>query len=775
VTARRALATLALVIGLAHLPFLASSLEDIDSVNFALGVRDFDVADHRPHPPGYPAYIAAGKAVAAVVGALPGSRPASTVEARSLSLLSLAAASGVVFVLFRVFAAPARVRAVGAPPWTRLDVPALAALALTMTCPLVWTLAVRPMSDLPGLAVVVAAQACLASAWWWQTPAPDGDRRLTPEAVAASGRMIVLGAFVAGLAIGVRSQTLWLAVPLLLAVLADRIGRGVAGAMIGAGMTFTIGVLAWLLPLLVASGGPAAYLVAFGSQAGEDIVGGEMLYLNPTPRLAVAALIHTFVDPWEHVALATAVLVLAALGVGRLLRLDRRTLVLVTVATGPYLGFHLLFQDTSFTRYAAPLIPAVAYLATHGLALLSVRAIPVGATVLSSAAVVVGTSILVEYARTPAPAVQAVALVNGAARTEPPSALGLHQTFQRPLEAEVVTVGPQLPSPPRREWLELARFWTTAGPEPVWFLSDPRRTDLALVDPQSRRDVTEIRWAAASRRVFGGLRPAAADWIRLAPPRWFAEEGWALTPETGGMARLMGRAPHLGAITARVRREPGEMRLLIGGRNLAGPTDPVVRFAVAVDGRPLTAWETPPGFFLQTLRVPAGDLNGDGPWAALTVQATPVAGDAPLAASIEQFDLQTPDTLMWAFDEGWHEAEYSPALGIWHWTSARARLRILGATSAVRVAMEIESPLRYFAQPSRVRALAGAAELSASTVTASQSWSFDVPADVLAAAGGVVLIETSQTFTPAERGGPPDRRALGLRVFRVSVNAHGLR
>jgi hypothetical protein len=241
------------------------------------------------------------------------------------------------------------------------------------------------------------------------------------------------------------------------------------------------------------------------------------------------------------------------------------------------------------------------------------------------------------------------------------------------------------------------------------------------------------------------------------------------------MARLMGRAPHLGPITARVRREPGEMRLLIGGRNLAGPTDPAVRFAVAVDGRPLTEWETPPGFFLRTVRVPAGDLNGDGPWAALTVHATPVAGDAPLAASIEQFDLQPPETVMWAFDEGWHEAEYSPALGIWHWTSARARLRILGATSPVRVAMEIESPLRYFAEPSRVRALAGTAELSASTVSASQSWSFDVPADVLAAAGGVVLIETSQTFTPAARGGPPDRRALGLRVFRVSVNTHGLR
>ena len=61
-------APLALIFALAHVPFLAASLEDIDSVNFALGVRDFDVATHRPHPPGYPVYIALGKAATAIAG-----------------------------------------------------------------------------------------------------------------------------------------------------------------------------------------------------------------------------------------------------------------------------------------------------------------------------------------------------------------------------------------------------------------------------------------------------------------------------------------------------------------------------------------------------------------------------------------------------------------------------------------------------------------------------------------------------------------------------------
>ena len=96
------LAALAVIFALAHLPFLATSLEDIDTVNFALGVRDFDVATHRPHPPGYPVYIFLGKILTAAVGAAMDA-PQSAIEARALSLLSLLAALAAVFALYAVF------------------------------------------------------------------------------------------------------------------------------------------------------------------------------------------------------------------------------------------------------------------------------------------------------------------------------------------------------------------------------------------------------------------------------------------------------------------------------------------------------------------------------------------------------------------------------------------------------------------------------------------------------------------------------------------------
>jgi hypothetical protein len=773
VSPRRALLALALAVGLAHLPFIASSLEDIDSVNFALGVRDFDVADHRPHPPGYPVYIALGKAMAAAVGALSESIAPSTLEARSLSLLSLVAALGVTFLVFRVFAAPRRTRA-ETPPWETLDVPALATTALTLTCPMVWALAIRPMSDLPGLALALAAQACFLTAWWWQTTPEDGDSRMSPDTLAASGRMIVLGALVAGLAVGLRTQTFWYTVPLLGVVLVDRIGRGVAGAIVGATMTFTIGTLAWAVPLLVASGGLGPYLAALGTQAGEDFASGEMLYSNPAPRLVAMALVHTFVDPWDSVPLASVVLALAAAGTLRLLARDRRTLAVVAGLSLPYLLFHLLFQDTSFTRYATPLVPVVSFLAVQGVGLVSARAVAPAVAALTLWAVALAAPTLIEYAATPAPAARVVAAMNAEAAAAPPAALAMHQTFRRPLQAETVHVAPALPAPPRREWLELAAFWKEGHTGAVWFLADPRRSDLALIDPQSRRDVSELRWAPASRRIFGDMRPAAVDWVRMTPPRWFAEEGWSLTPETAGMARLMGRGPHLGPIAARVRREAVPQRVLVGGRNLAAPGDPSARFALALDGRPIAQWDVAPGFFLRTVDLPAGALAGDGAFATLTLQSTAVAGEAIIDTAIEQFDVQPLGTLMWGLDAGWHEAEYTPALGVWHWTSERAALRLVGFATAVRVDLKFESPLTYFAAPSQVKAIAGSREIASSAI-AGDRWSFDVPLDALEAAGGVITIETAQTFVPAERGGGADRRQLGLRIFDISIDPVGLR
>jgi hypothetical protein len=765
-------AVLLVVAGMAagHLTSLPTTLEDIDSVNFALGVRDFDPGQHRPHPPGYPVYVALGKAATAVTrAAWPDGRP-DRVEARALAALSLAGALVLVWLVARVSAtfAPGGEGRNGQPWLTRRA--ALAAL-LFAACPLTWYLAARPMSDVPGLAAACAALACLGLAWWRQHPASDGSRRLTAPEMAASGRMVVLGALLAGVAVGFRTQTLWVTAPLLVLVLADRAGRGLAGALLGSAVAFTAGALAWGIPLLVASGGLNAYLAALGSQAGEDFAGVEMLYLNPTPRLAAFALMRTFIWPWDHVLLASAVLAAAAAGAIVLLVRERRTVLAVAAITLPYLAFHLAFQDTVFSRYALPLMLPVTFLA-------AVAFDAAGRTGVVAAAGLAAWSLSVAvpqqraYAERGSPTAHLFDRVADEAAAGAAPTLAMHQALQRPLEAETRELGARLPSPPRREWLELVRHWRTGAMGPVWFLADPRRTDLALIDPEARRDRDDFTWGIPSLSMFGGMRPEDVSLVRMRPPGWFAAEGWSLTPETAGMARLMGRGPHLEPVNAYVRRRGEAALAVVGGRNLGAAGDPAAQFTLAVDGRDIESWEVAPapGFFLRRVALPAGVLAGEGPFATLSLRSAPAAGSATVPTSIEQFDLQSPGVLMWAYGEGFHEPELDNTRArSWRWMSERAVLEVPQTAGDVTLVVRGESPLTYFAQPSTFEVRAGQQLLGRVELRADFTVRIGVRRPTLEAAGGQLVLTTTQTFAPAERDGSADRRRLGLRLFSVEV------
>jgi hypothetical protein len=751
---RKAAAALALAFVLAHLPFLPSSLEDIDSVNFALGIRDFDVARHQPHPPGYPVYIGVAKTAVAVLGRFSGEIERSTLEARAMGWISLAGAAIAILLLYRLLASFVD------------ESSALAATALTAACPLFWYMAVRPMSDMAGFAAALAALACAARAWVEQgSKVPGLQSSRVPR--FQSGQLIVLGSLLAAIAIGFRSQNAVLTLPFLVVVLMDRIGKGVAGALLGGSMAFAIGALAWGVPLIVASGGPSAYLAALGSQAGEDFAGVDMLSVNPSPRLAADALLRTLIYPWDAMPLGVIVVVLAAIGVGVLVVRDRRALVALSAITLPYFFFHLLFHDMEFVRYALPIVPGVAFLAVCGVEGIARRAsLPIVAG-LAIWAVAIATPIVSAYAAEPSPVVRAVRAM-GESAPGTGAVLGMHQTFQRPIEAETLDLPHRLPAPPRREWLELARYWRDGNTAPVWFLADPRRTDLALIDSHCRVDRRDFAWRFSSLSQMGGMRPAGVHWYQLTPPGWFAEEGWALTPETAGIARSMQRGPHLGPIRAWVRRRAGAARMVVGGRHLGGAQDPAVVFAASIDGRDVATWRTGPGFFLHVFDLPAGALGSGNGLAALEVRSSADNG-ASVPTAIEQFDLQSAGSLMWGFADGWQEAEYNPRVGLWRWASERSALRFFDATTPVRVRLQIESPRRYFDQAPTVRLTAGGRVLAEAHPESGFTIEALVPIEVLNAANGLLVLETDRVFVPAERGGPPDQRHLGLRVFGVDI------
>ena len=129
---------LALIYFAAHLPFLAPSLEDYDSINFALGLR------------GSPVYILLGRALLAPIVAVAPALGATEAEALTLALWSALAGLVAIVAAASVFAACATPRSARAPMW---------AAALLASAPLFWISGLRPMSDLVGL----AAELCLAT------------------------------------------------------------------------------------------------------------------------------------------------------------------------------------------------------------------------------------------------------------------------------------------------------------------------------------------------------------------------------------------------------------------------------------------------------------------------------------------------------------------------------------------------------------------------------------------------------------------------------------
>jgi len=729
----------------AHLPWLAPSLEDIDSINFALGLRDFNPAEHQPHPPGYPVYIAIGRVMLAAIRAARPELPQVAAEALALSLLSaLAGAFAVVLggLLFRALASRTSLDAAAARRTARW------ATVLLAVCPLFWLTAVRPMSDMPGLAAAFGAQALMLSG------------RLAPAA------------FMAGLALGIRTQTFWCTAPLLAWVLFEGRRSGWRDPARATAMAVA-GVLVWGIPLLVATGGLAAYLAALGTQAGEDFAFVDMLWANPTPRRLAFGLLHTLVLPWASVPLAVAVLVLAAIGAVVMALRDRPALATLVVAFAPYAVFHLVFQETITVRYALPLVAPVAFAVARTCALsggfMNVAAAPLAALLL-----VAGMPALIAYGRDVHPAFRAIADAERRAEDAPPGLVTSHFELRRPITAMEPTGLPIAWATRHREWLELANYWRNGGRAPAWFLANPRRTDLALIDPRSRANVVRYRWAVENRPELSGTRPAGVDWYRLDAPGWFLMTGWSLTAETGGVAQATGAGPGRGAIEAYVRCRPGPMHMVIGGRHLGEPSDPAARIAVSLEdvglgSFPLTYEQRN---FLEFIAMPYGLQCRDG-YTRIVVTARPLADTATpvrVPVAIRQFDVQPVNEIVFGFGAGWHEDEYAGETGLhWRWTSDRAVLQVRGPAGPIRVRVRAESPLKYFDMPPTVT-LAAAGRVFG-RIEAASDFELDVrvPADAVEAARGALVLETTQSFVPAADGGSTDMRRLGLRTFDVRV------
>jgi Protein of unknown function (DUF2723) len=761
---RSGLAALAVLFLLAHLISLPPTLEDIDSVNFALGVRDFDVAKHQPHPPGYPVFIALAKVSTAVMERV-GPAHAAPTALGLLSAIAGAASIPLLFLLFRQLADD--------------DIVAWWGMAIAVCSPLFWFTALRPLSDMTGLAFAVASQWLVLSAWRDRESRPGLKTR--PYDEAAGSQRLLAGAVLCGLAAGVRVQTLMLTAPLLVAVLAwpgTRLSFKDRGLAVGAAV---LGALVWAVPLLAANGGVGGYLAALGTQAGEDFSGVVMLWTTRQARVAVDAVLNSVVWPWKEFWTGTVVVIVAIVGMARLAWRMPTRFVLLIVAFGPYEIFHLLFHETATMRYALPIVLPVAFLVAYAAAGLGRIATAATAISLIGVSLVQTLPAARAYAQTGSPAFrafEALALIPPRHPPDPVLAgtpggsyvLSMHAALRRVEEWEhdrhpwrVIR------AQHGHEWLALVEHWR-ADPTPVIFTADPRRTDLALFDPQARtRDVGE-RWAFPVVPFVAGVRPGAADGYYMRPPGWMLDRGWALTAEVGGITERDGAGPHRQPSVAWIRGRSGAADLIIGGRHLGSAGDPAARVTLASDRGPIDSWQIQSGFFFRRIAVPAGVLDGSG-YVPLRVSSAAADGSARVVpVSLEQFDVQPEGTVMFGFVDGWHEPEYNPRTAqAWRWMSEQARLWIRPIGRDVVLTITGESPLRYFDKPPSVRVSAAGTSLAQFSPPADFTQRITIPGKALSASGGIVTIDTDLWFSPADRGESPDKRHLGLRAYRVSV------
>jgi hypothetical protein len=761
---RRQIGWLAVLFLIAHLVSLPPTLEDLDSINFALGIRDFDVARHQPHPPGYPVFVALAKASSGLLRLVGVPAP----EVHGLAVLSAVAGAVLVCLLFALY------RGLSGD-----SVTAWWAMAIAVTSPLFWFTALRPLSDMTGLALVVAAQMLLVSALRTgpaQEATPD-EGETPPLHLGGQLMRLLAGAALTGFAAGVRVQTVMLSAPLLIAVLfwpGSGWRMGDRAKAVGAA---AVGALAWAVPLLIASGGPSGYLTALGSQAGEDFTGVVMLWTHRQPRVAVNAALYSFVWPWGSIALGVAVMSLAAIGLVRVAMRGPRMLALLLVAFLPYAVFHLLFHETITVRYALPLVLPAALLAAFGASVAGRLGLAVTAVSLAVAGLFVTLPAAREYARSGSPSFRAFHAIDrdgnasGSHSGSRPNVVGMHAVMHRVEEWERDNHGaPALRARHGREWLALVDYWRKEPDGTVRFVADPRRSDLVLLDPQTRTLDAAERWSLPGMPFVAGTRPGDADLYTMRPPGWMLGPGWALTAEVGGVTARDGLGPHIQPSVAWVRARAEPAALMIGGRHLGTPGEPSVRLTLTADSGPIGEWEARPGYFLWQLPLPAGTLLGSG-YVPLRVSAAAADGSGrQVRVSLEQFDLQSDGVVMFGFGDGWYEPEYSLATGrSWRWMSERARLWVRPIGRDLRLSVAGESPLRYFERAPKIRVLAAGIELARFSPSSDFTQQIAVPAKALTLAGGLLTFESDLRFSPAERGDSPDPRHLALRVYGVTV------
>ena len=308
-----------------RLPLRGQYLFNWDALQFALGIQRFDLATHRPHPPGYIGYIYLGRLLVHLTGA--------SIES-VLTAVSIAGEMATVVGLYLI----AR-RLFG-------EFAGIAAALLLLSSPLYWLYGETALTYglEPGLALL---------GFW-----------LLYRASRRDGRGLVLAAGVIGLEGAIRESSEVFLLPALAAValLALRQGGPAARRRVAlAGAVLAGATALWALPLFALSGGLPAYL-RVSAELGARVTASSAVWraglagLNLDARAILDGLVLSL-GMFLPLALAAWLLRLAE-GRAQKPRADRWAVALVSLCLAPAFATYLLIHigQLAYVLFGVPLL-----------------------------------------------------------------------------------------------------------------------------------------------------------------------------------------------------------------------------------------------------------------------------------------------------------------------------------------------------------------------------------------------------------------------------------
>jgi hypothetical protein len=325
--------SVAAVVALSRLLALSATLWDWDEALFTTAMRDYDVAVHHPHPPGFPLYIVAARIV----------RLLTTSDFRALQLITVIGAMAL-FPLVAGFLRELRFS---------FSTAILSALLFSFF-PNVWFYGGTAFSDISATAVATAACLLLLR----------GSR---------SRRDYLLGALMLGVATGFRTQSLVIgcapALTATLARLTDREGRTTRDALRDLGLACLIGgsviVITYAGAAWASSDPPTGFLQA--CRGVREWVRTVDSYLSPRRPPLRALWSEFFLRPMRAGRIDIAVFILALTGVVQSVRLRRAGAAVALLTFVPFMLLAWLMLDYhSIARYSVAYVALYALFAVEG-------------------------------------------------------------------------------------------------------------------------------------------------------------------------------------------------------------------------------------------------------------------------------------------------------------------------------------------------------------------------------------------------------------------------